>query len=169
MEAMECIRTRRSVRKYLEKEVGEKKIRAIIEAGMQAPSAHDEQPWHFIIVRDRETLERVSGFHQWIKMAKSAPLGILVCADPKLRRSEDEFWPLDMSAATQNVLLAAHALGIHMGMIFRNPRFRHCTDDAASGTTRDSPCRGTCCRCGKPTGSHHRSDTWNGHEAEARQ
>lgn len=112
MEALECIRTRRSLRKYLKKEVSEKEITAILEAGMLAPSAHHEEPWHFIVVRDREALQRVSKFHQWIGMAREAPVGILVCADPKLQRSGDEFWPQDVSAATQNVLLAVHALGL---------------------------------------------------------
>ena len=79
---------------------------------MNAPSANNEQPWHFIVVRDKSILDRISQFHQYIKMAKTASLGILVCADMKLNVSSVDFWVQDCAALTQNILLAAHALGL---------------------------------------------------------
>jgi nitroreductase len=112
MDALECINTRRSIRRYQEKSVEDDVIFQVLRAGMMAPSAHNEQPWHFIVVKERERLERVSGFHPYIRMAKNAPVGILVCGDVKLNKSEREFWLQDCSAATQNILLAIHALGL---------------------------------------------------------
>jgi len=72
---------------------------------MQAPSAHNEQPWLFIVVDEKDILEKVSDLGLYVKMAKKAPLGILVCGDLQLQRAPG-FWVQDCSAAVQNMLLA---------------------------------------------------------------
>ena len=82
----------------------------LLEAAMYAPSAYNEQPWHFIVIDDHKILEKISWFHQWIAMAKEAPLGILVCCDLK-KDLAGGFWAQDCAAATQNILLAAHDAG----------------------------------------------------------
>jgi len=111
METMDAILTRRSIRKYLPEPVSREMIEDILKAGMSAPSAGDEQPWHFIIIDRRDLLEKISEMHPYAKMLKNAPAALLICADlntPKFR----DFWVQDCSAASENMLLAAHALGL---------------------------------------------------------
>ena len=111
MDAMTAIRTRRSVRSFTGQPVSEKQILELLGAAMAAPSAGNEQPWSFVVVRDSTTLEQVSSINKSVGYAKKASLGILVCGDLTLDRHHG-FWIQDVSAATQNLLLAAHALGL---------------------------------------------------------
>lgn len=111
MDALEAIRTRRSVRKFTLQPVGEDLIEALLRAAMSAPSAGNQQPWHFIVVDDRATLDRIPTFSPYAAMCRQAPLGILVCGDTTLEKHPG-YWIQDCSAATQNLLLAAHALGL---------------------------------------------------------
>ncbi len=111
MELFEAISTRRSVRKYAEKEVADEMIDKIIRAAMTAPSAGNQQPWHFIITRDREKMNKVSEFHPYASMLKNASVAIVVCGAPNGKKWPD-FWPQDCSAASQNMLLSARDLGL---------------------------------------------------------
>ena len=111
METMEAIFTRRSIRKYLPDPVSRDMIENILKAGMSAPSAGDEQPWHFIIMDRRDLLERVSEMHPYARMLKGAPAALLICADPNAPKFKD-FWVQDCSAASENMLLAAHDQGL---------------------------------------------------------
>jgi nitroreductase len=110
MEALQAILTRRSVRKYAGKPVGDETVKTLLEAAVAAPSAHNKQPWHFIIIRDRATLTKIPEYHQYSKMLESAALAVVVCADSKVQ--ETDFWIEDCSAATENMLIAANALGL---------------------------------------------------------
>ncbi len=111
MDTLECIETRRSIRKYIDKDVSDELITKILEAAMTAPSAGNQQPWQFIIIKDRTLLDKITEFHEYAQMCKEANLAILVCADIHSIRHEG-MWEQDCSAATQNILLAAHALGL---------------------------------------------------------
>ena len=111
MDALDCIHTRRSIRKYEKREVPEALVREVISAGMAAPSAKNEQPWHFVVLTDRALLEKASDLHIYAKMVRDAPVAILVCGDLALEKSKDK-WVQDCSAAAENMLLAAHALGL---------------------------------------------------------
>ena len=111
METMDAIFTRRSIRKYLPKPVSRDLIDNILKAGMSAPSAGDEQPWHFIIIDRRDLLEKISEMHHYAKMLKDAPAALLICADQNVPKFKD-FWVQDCSAASENMLLAAHDLGL---------------------------------------------------------
>lgn len=111
METMDAILTRRSIRKYLPKPVSREMIEEILQAGMSAPSAGDEQPWHFIIIDRRDLLEKISEMHPYAKMLKNAPAALLICADQNIPKYRD-FWVQDCSAASENMLLAAHDLGL---------------------------------------------------------
>jgi nitroreductase len=124
MDAMETILTRRSVRNYINKKVPEKIISELLNAAVSAPSAGNEQPWHFVIIDKKEILDEVTTFHPNAKMLLEAPLGILVCGDLGLE-SFKGYWMLDCSAATQNILLSARALGLGacwLGIYPRNNR-----------------------------------------------
>ena len=109
MNALDFIFTRRSIRKYTHKPVTEEEIKTLLEAGMNAPSANNRQPWHFIVVDERERLNAIMDVHPYSKMLTQAPLAIVVCAD--ITRSE-HYWQQDCAAATENILLAARALGL---------------------------------------------------------
>jgi nitroreductase len=111
MDALTAIKTRRSIRKYKNKPVPDEVIDQLLEAGMMAPSAGNEQPWHFIVVKDRAILDKVPTVHPYSKMITQATVAILVCGDIRMERHTG-FWVQDCSAATQNILLAAHALGL---------------------------------------------------------
>ncbi len=111
MDTLEAIHTRRSVRKFTGEPVPEDVIDKLLAAAMTAPSAGNAQPWEFVVIRDMQTLEAIDEFHHHARFAKDAGLAILVCADPKREKYEGR-WILDCSAATENLLLAARALGL---------------------------------------------------------
>src|ERR1039458_9231205 len=100
MDAIEAILSRRSIRKYTGKPVSEDTLTELLKAAMSAPSAHNGQPWSFVIITDRKILDAVPGFHPYASMLKSAPVAIAVCGDIKL---DPLFWEQDCSAATQNI------------------------------------------------------------------
>jgi nitroreductase len=109
---MDAILSRRSIRKYTKEPVSESDIKELLEAAMSAPSAGNEQPWHFIVIRDRKILDEIPKFHQYAQMLKQAPVAILVCADMSNLKYESKFWAQDCSAATQNILIAAQDKGL---------------------------------------------------------
>jgi len=111
METMDAILTRRSIRKYLSEPVNRDVIENVLKAGMSAPSAGDEQPWHFVIIDQHGLLEKISEIHPYAKMLKGTPAAVLVCGDQKVPKFKD-FWIQDCSAASENMLLAAHDLGL---------------------------------------------------------
>ena len=111
MEALEAIRTRRSIRAYQDRPVPEELILKLLAAAMQAPSARNQQPWQFVVIDDRAILAKIPPFIPNAAMAGKAPLAILVCGDLSLEKSEG-YWIVDCAAAVENMLLAAHALGL---------------------------------------------------------
>ena len=111
METLEAIYTRRSIRKFTGKPIPDNLIRIILEAGMFAPSARNQQPWHFIVINDKSLKNRLMKAHPYASMLSEAPSAILVCGDTDLELSPG-YWPIDCAAATQNILLAAHAHGL---------------------------------------------------------
>lgn len=111
MEIQEAILSRRSIRKYTDKKISEELINKILEAAMFAPSAMNQQPWHFIVVDDNDLLKKLSLIHPYGKMLSDASFGIMVCGDEKLQLTKD-YWPVDCSNATQNLLLSAHGFGL---------------------------------------------------------
>lgn len=108
---MDTIFNRRSIRKYLPKPVASSLIEDVLKAGMNAPSAGDEQPWHFIIIDKHDLLQKISEIHPYAKMLKDAPVAVLVCGDLSALKFKD-LWVQDCSAASENMLLAAHDLGL---------------------------------------------------------
>lgn len=111
MDALEAIFTRKSVRDYSDKAIPEEITQELLAAAMQAPSAGNQQPWHFIIITDQKLLSQLSGVLRFGKSLLEAPLGIVVCADLKLEKYSG-YWVQDCSNATMNLLLAAHARGL---------------------------------------------------------
>jgi len=110
MDAMQAILTRRSIRRYTSEAVSDEAVTELLQAAMSAPTAAS-QPWHFVVIRDRTVLDAVPGFHPHAEMLKLASVGILVCGDPDSGTLEGR-WPLDCSAATENMLIAANSMGL---------------------------------------------------------
>ncbi len=111
MDVYEAISTRRSVRSFRDEPVGDEVIERLLRAAMLAPSAGNQQPWNFFVVKDRAKLDKIPTFHPYCKMIHQAGVAIVVCGDPTGRKWPD-LWPQDCSAAVQNLLLAARAEGL---------------------------------------------------------
>lgn len=111
MDAMEAIFSRRSIRKYTSQKVPEKVIEELLKAGMAAPSAGNQQPWHFVVIDDRNILDEIPKVHPYSQMTREASVAILICGDVKSEKHTG-YWMQDCSAATQNVLLAVEAQGL---------------------------------------------------------
>jgi len=114
---LDNIATRTSVRAYTDEPVSDADIETMLRAGMAAPSAMNRQPWEFIVINNPDTLKSLAGKLRYAKMLNEAPLAIVVCAEKMIttrdgRTVENMFWEHDASAATENILLAAHALGL---------------------------------------------------------
>ncbi len=111
MDALTTIFSRRSIRLYTTKSLSREMVREILKAAMSAPSAGNERPWHFIVLTDRAILDAIPKFHPYSAMLKHAQVAILVCGDMTLEKHKG-CWTLDCAAATENMLLAAHAKGL---------------------------------------------------------
>lgn len=111
METLQAILTRRSIRKFINKEIAEEYVIKLLEAAMYAPSARNTQPWHFIVISDRKLLDQIPHLHPYADMCYEAPLAIMVCGDLNLEKMEG-YIAINCAAATQNILLAAHDLGL---------------------------------------------------------
>lgn len=112
-DALNLIMTRASVRTYEDRPVEPQKVELLLRAAMAAPSAINQQPWAFIVIDDKELLRKLADALPYAKMAAKAPLAIVVCGDlPRNADSENAWWVLDGSNASENILLAAHALGL---------------------------------------------------------
>lgn len=111
MDVLDAIFTRRSIRKYTGEQVSEENLKTILKAGFSAPSAHNYRPQHFVVVRDKTSLEGITSFHPYAKMLPNAGCGIIVCGDTE-KQNATGFLVEDCSASIQNMLLAAHGLGL---------------------------------------------------------
>ena len=121
MDTLEAIRTRRSIRRYAPRPVPDAVGGDLLRAAMSAPSAGNQQPWQFVVITDPRLREEIPTFHPYAQMLREAPLAILVCGDLQ-RESYKGYWVQDCSAATQNLLLAAHAKGLGAVWLGVHPR-----------------------------------------------
>lgn len=111
---LDNIATRTSIRDYEARPVEKEKVEKMLRAAMAAPTAMNKQPWHFVVVDQRSVLDSLAGANPNAKMLLKAPLAIVVCGDMDkvIEGGGRDFWIQDASAATENLLLAAHAMGL---------------------------------------------------------
>ena len=102
---------RRSIRKFKNQAVESEKIEKMLRAAMQAPSAANQQPWEFIVVKDKENLARVAEVSPYAKPAAGSAVTFVLLADEN-KMKVPTGWEQDMSAAAQNILLEAVSLGL---------------------------------------------------------
>lgn len=107
METFEAILKRRSIRRYKAKDITEKEIKRLLEAAMAAPSAHNNQPWEFVVVKDKEMRTKLSKVHPYAWSCAEAPLIVVICGN-----KDDLSWVEDCSAAAENMLLEATEIGL---------------------------------------------------------
>lgn len=111
MEVQEAILNRRSVRKYKDQSISKDDLNSILKAAMYAPSAMNLQAWQFIVIDQKEILKETVKSIPYAEMLKQSAAAIIVCGDSEIEKNES--WLLQNCAASiQNILLAAHGLGI---------------------------------------------------------
>ena len=122
--ALDVIMTRTSVRSFTGEAIPQEQLETILKAGMAAPTAMNSQPWKFVVVTDKEKINEIFGGGWRPEMFTTAGAVIVVCGETTYMRKpfgqpdapEEEqpniFWYEDCSAAAENILLAAHALGL---------------------------------------------------------
>jgi len=116
---IDVIFARRSIRAYTDEKVTDEEITLLLKAAMAAPSSRDRKPWHFIVVKERGTLKKLSEVHPYADMLPQASCAIAVCGD---KRISPDYWIQDCSAATENILIAAAAIGLGAVWLGCHPR-----------------------------------------------
>lgn len=111
MDIFEAIMTRRSIRNYTDTPISDDDLRLLLKCAMMAPSAQNEQPWHFVVARDTRKREELSHVSPYTHMAARAPVVVVVCGDLNEEKAPG-MWAQDCSAAIENLMLAARAKGI---------------------------------------------------------
>ncbi len=111
---IQLIMTRTSIRAFQDKPVSDETVEVLLKAAMAAPSAKNSQPWAFVVVRDRALLEKLGDSLPNAKMTAAAPVAVVICGalDKALPGEAHDYWIQDAAAATENFLLAVHALGL---------------------------------------------------------
>lgn len=115
-EVIDCIMTRTSVRSYTDRQVEDSIVNKILRAGMAAPTAANQQPWQFVVVTEQNLKDSIAAAFEYTKMVDHCSFAVVVCGDMdnlfKGDIPDGGFWVEDCSAASENMLLAAHALGV---------------------------------------------------------
>lgn len=112
METLQTIMTRRSIRAFTQTPVSEAQLNTLLAAAMNAPSAGDGRPWHFVLVTERALLDALAdAVDAGNPMFRQAQAALLICLDAALEKFKG-FAPQDCACAAQNVQLAAHDLGL---------------------------------------------------------
>ncbi len=109
MDTIKTIRERRSIRRYRSDAVDDESLQIILEAGRWAPSASNKQPWHFIVITNTKIREKLADIHPYGRFMRESPVVIVVLGDPK---KHPRYHLADPHQAVQNMLLAAHSLGL---------------------------------------------------------
>ncbi|MBM3252810.1 MAG: nitroreductase family protein [Candidatus Omnitrophica bacterium] len=113
-DALSVIHSRKSVRQYTGVAPSKEQLMTLLKAGMAAPTAMDKRPWAFVVVTDKDMLSKLAEGLPYSKMIVPAGSAIIVCADltKTVEGEAKEFWIQDCSAASENILLAAEAIGL---------------------------------------------------------
>jgi nitroreductase len=112
MDALEAIHTRRSIRRYTAAPVNDAEVHALVHAAMCAPSAFGQRSTRFVVVRDQAVRDILSQASQYAGMVADSPVAIVVCGDTRVERLPGAYWVHDGVAALENMLTAAHAIGL---------------------------------------------------------
>ena len=112
-ETIKTIHQRKSVRHFTDKEVTKEQLEAIVRAGMAAPTAINAQPWQFLVVTDKELKAKYAEGNRQAEMINKCQALVIICGDMNIGNERSQaFWVQDVSAATENLLLAVESLGL---------------------------------------------------------
>ena len=111
MDLFSALLKRRSIRKYTDQTIPSESIDKLLKSAMYAPSAMNNQAWQFIVVNQRKKLDKILKVIPHAEMLKSAQAAVLICGDLNLEKNID-YIQQNCSAATQNIMLCAHGLGL---------------------------------------------------------
>ncbi len=126
---LDFIFKRRSVRKFVDKKIPDALIHDLLEAAMAAPSAVARDPWHFLVIKNKDTLQKIADRLPHGQMIRQAGAAFIVCGDIKKAHDQQESYMLqDLSAAAQNILLSATALGLGSCWLGVHPRKERIAD-----------------------------------------
>lgn len=109
---MNAIFERKSIRKYTTQPLTDEQIDLLLRAAMSAPSARNQQPWEFIVAKERATLDKIMAVHPYAQMLKEAPLAIAVCGNTQRNYEGADYWVVDCAAAVENILIQATEMGL---------------------------------------------------------
>lgn len=112
---MQNILQRKSVRSYTDQAVRRESLDTLVRAAMAAPTGKDMRPWKFVIIDDKETMQSLAEYLPRAKMLAEAQAAVVVCGDLTIKDNEGKssrLWEMDCSAATENLLLQAEAMGL---------------------------------------------------------
>ena len=114
MDAINAIFTRRSTRQFIDRPIEPEKLYQILEAAMSGPSCVNARDWSFVVVTEKDTLEKMAEANgEPARPLKNAAAGILICGDlERAFRFAKDYWVIDGAIAAENICLCAHALGI---------------------------------------------------------
>ena len=114
MNTLDALMNRRSVRKFQDRKVPQEAVKQLLQAAMAGPSAVNARPWQFVVVDDRETLDKMAdGNGRAAQLLKGAPLAVLLCGDTdKAFKMAPDYWIVDLGIASQNMVIAAEELGL---------------------------------------------------------
>ena len=108
-DALNLLKTRRSIRKYKDKLVEEEKIKKCLEAAQWAPSASNKQPWEFLIITDEQVRKKLSGIHPYAKFVAESPVVFVPLTNPEVH---PKYHMSDTALATLQYIIEAHSLGL---------------------------------------------------------
>ena len=111
VDVLTAIRHRRSIRRYTSEPIENAALITILQAGLSAPTAMNRRPFHFIVIKDRDALTQLAAGKKYAWMLSEAPMAIAICGDNNVEDRPEHLYA-DCFAATQNMLLAIHGLGL---------------------------------------------------------
>lgn len=162
-ETLKTIFARKSVRHFRNEPVTKEQLELIVRAGMAAPTAVDKRPWDFIVITDKEMLNRLAAVLPYAKMAATASAGIIVVGDLERqnRGPASDYWIQDCVAATENILLAIESLGLGAVWTALYPN-RDRIDPVREMLNIPAKCEPLCfIPVGVPDGSEKPKDKWD--------
>lgn len=161
-DAITVIHNRKSVRSYTEDNVTREQLEILLRAGMAAPTAGNRQPWHFIAIEDRDLLKNLTNYLPFGQMLDHAAAAIVVCGDlSRVNLDGPEYWVQDCSAATQNILLAAEAIGLGAVWIGVYPSEERTEDLIVALELEENHIPLSVISIGYPDGEHEPKNKWD--------
>lgn len=122
-EVLKTIESRRSIRKFTDQPVDQETLTLLMKAAMAAPTAMNAQPWEFVVITEKNVIDRLRKNMMFGKMKAAAVICVLGSRRKQKNKAGDLFWVQDCSAATQNILLAAASLGLGAVWVGVHPVF----------------------------------------------